>query len=83
MTGGQATDRPSIYSGPLYESAGPAIGTPFDPSRVARSRVNSMAGTCTMQGTRTQYGRQVAASGAYGCGSGTIGRIEGIRTSAR
>src|SRR5438270_8364175 len=34
--GGTLHDHPVIYSGPLYESTGPGIGTPFDPSRVTR-----------------------------------------------
>jgi hypothetical protein len=41
--GGPAHDRPSVYTGPLYESTGPGIGAAFDPSRVTRRQVGTMA----------------------------------------
>jgi hypothetical protein len=40
--GGQLHDHPNIYTGPLYESTGPAIGGSFDPSRVTRRQVGMM-----------------------------------------
>lgn len=43
LMGGYATDRPIVYSGPLYESTGPAFGAPFDPSRVTRRQVGTMS----------------------------------------
>jgi hypothetical protein len=43
LMGGFATDRPAVFSGPLYESTGPAIGTPFDPARVTRRQVGTMS----------------------------------------
>jgi hypothetical protein len=36
-------DHPTIYSGPLYESTGPAFGAAFDPSRVTRRQVGTMS----------------------------------------
>lgn len=41
--GGPAHDRPSIYTGALYETTGPGIGGPFDPSRVTRRQVGMMS----------------------------------------
>lgn len=32
--------------------------------------------TCTLRGTRSQYGRQVMASGAYDCSAGRIGQLQ-------
>jgi hypothetical protein len=40
--GGPLGDHPALYSGPLYETTGPAIGGPFDPSRVTRRQVGTM-----------------------------------------
>ena len=33
-------------------------------------------GTCTMRGSRSQYGRQVSAAGAYDCGAGLLGQMQ-------
>jgi hypothetical protein len=35
-------DRPLVFSGPLHESTGPALGTAFDPARVTRRQVGTM-----------------------------------------
>jgi len=40
--GGPLHDHPNIYTGALFESTGPALGTPFDPSRVTRRQVGMM-----------------------------------------
>jgi hypothetical protein len=54
--GGPAHDRPSIYTGALYETTGPGIGGPFDPSRVTRRQV----GTMTVELATVFPGRNVA-----------------------
>jgi hypothetical protein len=41
--GGPLHDRPAIYTGALYESTGPALGTAFDASRVTRRQVGTMS----------------------------------------
>ena len=42
--GGPLHDRPSTYSGPLYESTGPWFGqTSFDPAKVTRRQVGKMS----------------------------------------
>jgi hypothetical protein len=41
--GGGSPASGSLYTGPVFESTGPGIGTPFDPSRVTRRDVGSMS----------------------------------------
>ena len=43
LVGGDAGDRPAVYTGALYESSGPGIGGSFDPARVTRRQVGSMS----------------------------------------
>jgi hypothetical protein len=41
--GGPLHEHPAFYSGALYESSGPPVGGAFDPSRVTRRQVGTMA----------------------------------------
>lgn len=43
LAGDDAGDRPATYSGGLFESSGPAVGTAFDPARVTRRQVGTMS----------------------------------------
>ncbi len=43
MTGGDATDRPAVYTGPLYESTGPYFGAAFNTAAVTRRQVGTMS----------------------------------------
>jgi hypothetical protein len=50
-------DRPVVYSGALVESTGPALGSPFDPSRVTRRRVGTMSVELGSEGSNGVFRR--------------------------